>query len=249
MAPAGPMTRWAAVALTATTLACDAFAPAGTAVRRPPTARFDTTAYDAGSVRQGTPVTYTFTLHNGGDRDLTLDTLRAGCACSAQSLPGRVVPPGGSATIGVRCETGGDRGPTTRTVTVYTNDPAQTVTTLTLTAEVSDGLAAQPRELYVGRVRRGQRVAREVRLLADTPTRLGEVAADGPGPVVEPRVLRGDPVGTTAAIGIAIRGDAPLGAFREPITVRTGHADGPALEVPVVGVVEEGAPPGDEATR
>ena len=70
------------------------------------------------------------------------------------------------AAIDATFDTAHDSGHKTRTITVYSNDPAQPVTNLSLAGEIDAEVAADPPALYVGHLQRGQAARNEVRLLS-----------------------------------------------------------------------------------
>jgi hypothetical protein len=148
----------------------------------------------------------------------------------------RVLHPDDDGTIVVRLDTSRDFGRKTRTITVYSNDPAQPVTTLNLVGEVEAELAADPPALYVGHVQPNQVAQNDVRLLKREGVAAGNVEVSGK---VVDASLRTTPTG--ARLRIAIKPDAPPGRFRDTVTVRTNSTRQPALTIPVVGVVDTAA--------
>ncbi len=210
---------------------------------RPPQVAVATTAYDAGTVTQGTRVAHAFAVRNTGGLDLTIDNIRAACDCTATLVGPHTIPPGGTAAIEATCDTAGSFGPLSRTVTVYANDPAQPVTTLTLAAHVDAALAADPPALYVGRQPRGARVPFDVRLVFGTPTDGSSVAVDTDGRSITVAGPTTAPDGTQR-LRVAIRPDAPDGPFTDTITVRAPGNRPTPLTIPVVGIVDPHVPPG-----
>jgi hypothetical protein len=207
----------------------------------PPRIVYDTTTHDFGHAGQGTAVRHVFALQNAGGRDLRIDRVRAGCGCTAEAAT-LVVAPAGAGAIEVTCATKDDFGSTTRTVAVYSNDPAQPVSTLTLRGEIDADVAADPPQLYIGRIRRGQTAPNAVRVAIATATTV--VALIEPsGAVVEPVIEPAAPGGLERRVRVGIKSDAPLGRFTETVAVRTSSAQRPLLAVPVTGIVEEEASP------
>ena len=199
----------------------------------PPKLVFQGTTHDFGRPTQGTKVMHTYAFHNAGGLDLTIDNIRAACDCTVAALSRRVIPPGGEGSIEATLDTSHDIGRQTRTITVYSNDPAQPVTTLSLVGDITAEAAADPPALYVGHVHRGQVASNEVRLLA------GDSVAVGPpeshGTVVDASLRT---AATGPRIRVAIKPNAPPGRFKDTVTVRTSSARQPLLTIPVVGVVD-----------
>jgi len=228
-----------AVALV-TALFAAACNPTSPAPQRPPRIVFQETARDFGHAKQGTTVTQVYTFRNAGGLDLAIDNTRPSCQCTAVITSPRVVPPGGEGTIQATLDTSDDFGPTTRTITVYSNDPAQPVTTLTLSGHVDAEVAADPPQLYVGHVSRGQAAPNEVRLL-------GAVATGADAPIeTSGNVLTASVHDATSGTGerlhVTIKSSAPLGRFAEKVSVRTGSRRRPVLAISVTGIVDAEAP-------
>ena len=210
---------------------------------RPPQVAFATTVHDAGTVSQGTRVARTFAFRNSGGLDLSIDNVRTACDCTAGVVGPRVIPPDGTAAIEATCDTAHAFGPLSRTITVYTNDPGQPVTTLTLAAHVDAALAADPPALYVGRQPPGARVPFDVRLVFGAPTGGPPAAVDTDGRSI---TVAGPTIAPDGAqrLRVAIRPDAPDGPFTDTITVRANVNRPTPLTIPVVGIVDPRVPPG-----
>jgi len=202
----------------------------------PPKISFEETTHDFGRTAQGSPVTHAYVFRNAGGLDLTIDNVRASCACTVTAPSSRVLHPGDGGTITVSLDTSREVGRKTRTITVYSNDPGQPVTTLSLTGDVEADLAADPPALYVGHLQRNQVAQNEVRLLARPGVAVGSV--EGSGKVVDAS-LRTTPAG--ARLRITIKPDAPPGRFKDTVTVRTNSTRHPTLTIPVVGSVDAAA--------
>jgi hypothetical protein len=197
-----------------------------------PKITFESTAFDFGAVDQTTRVIHRFPFGNSGGLGLKLDNVRTSCGCTAAASTTAGVPPGASGSVDVTCDTANAFGPLTETVTVYSNDPTEPVSTLTLSGRVRADAAADPPRLYVGHLGRGQAAANDVRIV-------GEVAAAGPIETIGKSVaatLSDTPNGRRLQVGI--RNDAPLGAFTDTVTIPTGSARHPLLAIPVTGVVD-----------
>jgi hypothetical protein len=179
-------------------------------------------------------VTHRFDFRNNGGLDLTIDNVRASCTCNAVTAA-KVVPPGGTGGIDVSFDTTDQVGRKARTITVYSNDPGQPVTTLTLAGEVRAVVAADPPQLYVGHLRRGERARNDVRVIASTAATLGPLLTDGA--VISAAVENGEDA-QGIEVRVAIKPDAPRGPFRESIRLHTSDARRPVLVIPVTGTVD-----------
>ena len=197
-----------------------------------PKITFESTGYDFGAVDRATKVTHRFGFRNSGGLGLKLDNVRASCSCAATASTAAAIPPGASGAVEVTCDTANTFGPQNKTVTVYSNDPAQPVSTLTLSGRVRAEAAADPPRVYAGHLGRGQTALNDVRILGDVAS-AGRVETSGKS--VE-ATLDDTPKGRR--LRIAIKNDAPLGAFAEIATLPTGSPRHPLLAVPITGVVD-----------
>jgi hypothetical protein len=195
------------------------------------------TAFDAGRLRQGVRIEHVFVLRNTGGHDLRITRLRPSCDCSATIDTDAAIAPGSTAEITAACDTSGSFGHIVRTVSVFTNDPVTTAVRLELSAEVDFDVAANPRQLYVGRVRAGDEVRTQGRIVFGGGAQITAIESSG---LVSARLVE------TAGAGphperrfqVRISDQAPPGSFTNEITIRTTSPTTPVLTVPVVGIVE-----------
>jgi hypothetical protein len=212
--------------------------------QQPPRIVFLDPTHDFGHVSQGTAVTHAFVFRNVGGLDLTIENVRASCGCTAAVTSGRVIPPGGTASIETTYDTTRDFGRKTWSVTVYANDPSRPVTTLALVGQIDAEAAADPPQLYVGHLARGQTARNEVRLLAARSVTLGPIV--GTGKVVEASTHPARQDARDTRLAVAIKPNAPAGRFNELISVRTSSPRQPIMTIPVIGIVDSEAPaPGE----
>ncbi len=198
----------------------------------------DRPLHDFGSVERGTPVEHVFTVRNGGDEPLRIEHVKGTCACSVGTAAGTTLAPGDFAYVPVRLDTGKLAGRTAKTVTVLSDDPAMPSHPLTLTGSVETDLVLSPSALYVGHVRRGETVRREVRIApgrADARYLVSMVESGTPA--VRARL---EPAAEAGAQTLVVEIDASLesGRFDDVVRLRTTSAQQPWIELPVFGVIE-----------
>jgi hypothetical protein len=178
------------------------------------------------------PVEHIFNFVNQGGVPLTIMELRAGCDSEATLVGGTEIAPGDGGGVRLRFDTTAAHGAQRRTVTVYSNDPAQRAIVLGLDGDVALDVAAEPPEVYLGTVPPGTTVLREVALLSGDGARFAAPATDAPQ--VTTQVIE-TPAGARLVIGTAP--DAPLGPFTATIRVPTTSAMRPVLRIDVAGTV------------
>ena len=194
--------------------------------------------FDFGAVERGAEVMHVFGLPNQGGAELRVDHVKTSCGCTVAVLSDQIVPPGKEARVAVTLDTARLAGRTTKTVSVYTNDPAAPVVGLSLTGQVNTDLVVTPTPLYLGRVRRGEAVRRDVLV---TPGREGAAYAvdriDPPSHALRAR-LEPRPDGPGQRLVVELDRDVPLGHFNETLTLHTTSPTQPVLTLPVLANVE-----------
>lgn len=97
----------------------------GVAAWAGPTIAVDSDTYEFGSVVEGYSVTHTFTLQNAGDEELVISRIRVSCGCTATRLATDHLAPGESVEFTVSVNTTGFSGLISKSIYVYSNDPAR----------------------------------------------------------------------------------------------------------------------------
>ncbi len=104
--------------------------------------------YNYGTVLDGYAVTHTFVLENAGDETLEITGVRTSCGCTTTALSTNAIAPGESVELEVVFHTSGYGGRTaSKTVNVYSNDPAMPILVLQITGQVA---ASEPHLIAVG---------------------------------------------------------------------------------------------------
>jgi len=91
-----------------------------------------------GSVKAGTPLTYSFQIKNEGKADLEIKSVSPSCGCTTSKFD-KVIGPGKVGTVTLAVEkTESYKGEITKTASVTTNDPNHQTFTLTLRATFAE---------------------------------------------------------------------------------------------------------------
>ena len=192
---------------------------------------------DFGTVEQGTPVTHVFQLENTGDAALRISNVKSSCGCTAAVVSDHDVQPGGEARVLATLDTSRAAGRTTKVLSVYSDDPQVPVAALTLTGVVLADLTLTPNPVYLGRIRRGETVTREVVIRPGRPLGKDTVrAVTGELSGLQTR-LDAAPDGTQR-LTIGLGSDVPLGRFTRELRLETTSARQPVIVLPVVGSIE-----------
>jgi len=198
----------------------------------------DQPIYDFGSVEQGTPVEHVFAVRNGGDAPLRIERVEGTCACTVGTTAGVALAPGDFTYVSVHLDTSRLSGRTVKTMWVHTDDPLRPAHPLTLTGAVATDFVLSPPAVYLGRVRSGETVRREIRILR------GRDDVDARAQTVETGTAavraRLEPVSDGDAQTVVVEVDGAIGAgrFDDVVRLRTTSSRQPWLEVPIFGVVE-----------
>jgi hypothetical protein len=193
--------------------------------------------FEFGAVERGIDVVHAFRLRNEGDATLHVHHVKGSCGCTVAAVSPRDLPPGAEGWITLRLDTARLAGRTTKAVTVYTDDPQLPIARLTLSGEVRADVVVMPHPLYLGRVRRGEAVRREVEIMSGRPagTHVAtRVEADHPALRLE--LAPADPAGQRLAV--ALDPEVPLGRFDAHVTIHTTSPREPRIDLPVFGSIE-----------
>jgi hypothetical protein len=194
--------------------------------------------HDFGTVEEGATVEHVFRLRNDGTDWLRVDQVKGTCGCTVGAAAGTLVAPGQETTVLVTLDTRRLAGRTTKTVTVYTNDPVSPRLGLTVTGEVLTDLVIAPQPLYLGRLRRGERVRREVRVIPGRPGGTAQVVmVEQAPPSLRVLIEPGDVPGEQKLV-VDVVGDLPVGRFNDELVLRTTSASRPVVTLPVMANVQ-----------
>ncbi|MGH7965064.1 MAG: DUF1573 domain-containing protein, partial [Candidatus Binatia bacterium] len=200
---------------------------------------FPEPVYDFGTVEQGEQITHLFRFINQGEQDLRIADVKTSCGCTAAIISANVIPPGQEGTISATFETARFIGEKVKNVTVYSNDPLQSVTTLTLQGEITVEIAPEPAQLYLGRPHRSEEVTQTVEVLYDAgkPISITKVENTHPAVRVQTEDLeKGNKKGKK--LTVTLKKGAAIGRLNDQITVTTTSQKIPTLTIPVFGSIE-----------
>ncbi|MDA3891760.1 MAG: DUF1573 domain-containing protein [Salinivirgaceae bacterium] len=99
---------------------------------------FDSKIFDFETIKQGESVDHVFALKNEGKSDLIIRKTKASCGCTVVSPSKEVIKPGESAELKVRFNSAGKRNKQNKSITVITNDPAESQVVLRVKGMVND---------------------------------------------------------------------------------------------------------------
>lgn len=174
---------------------------------------------DLGPVVEGEKVPISWRLENHGQTDLKIERTTAGCGCTVlkSEEARRIIPPGGSLELRAEFDSTRRRGRQIKTVTVYSNDPAEPKLKLQFRADVEVLYEITPGSLVnLRRVQRGQTVEKTIDIVPGAGRRAVELRRMefipwAPLTFDSETLRKGEAVGQR--IRVTVGDDVPLGPF------------------------------------
>jgi hypothetical protein len=192
--------------------------------------------YDFGTVLEGQHVVHSFAIRNVGTKDLILSGVKTSCGCTVAAPSLNRVPPGGESQVAVTFDTHFQKGHRERTITVYTNDPANPNAEMTLQGEVKVEVEADPADVMFDKVHYGTEASREVTIsdLSQNPKgfSVGPVTNTNPNIKVAPEPRKDGKPG--AILKVTLLKSMPIGPFDDSINVVSNRKP---IDVHVSGIV------------
>jgi len=102
-----------------------------------PKLSFEKTVHDFGSIKQGDQVSTEFTFTNAGKSDLNIRETKASCGCTISNLEKSTLKPGETSSIKITFNSRGRRGIQQKSISVFSNDPANPTQRITIKAKVN----------------------------------------------------------------------------------------------------------------
>jgi hypothetical protein len=202
----------------------------------------DQPVFDFGAVEQGERVEHVFKVRNGGTAPLRVRHVKSTCACTVGAVVGRELATDDETWVSVQLDTRELAGPTTKTITLYTNDPVHPAAGLSLTGTVLADVVVEPRMIYLGKPVVGDAALRTAQIRPGRPEGTARVTGVRAPQFLEARVVDGDEVGRQR-LEVSLTPDAPPGHLHGDVVLETSGGEGPLITVPVFGIVRA-RPPG-----
>lgn len=141
-----------------------------------PAIDFAMTTFDFGEVYQGESVRHVFRFKNSGDETLEIDKVRSSCGCTAVLVSEKSISADGQGEIQANFDSTRFRGAISKTIYVYSNDPAKPIVNLYIKGKVLEVVAVEPSQVNFGRVDADQSLAAKVTLRnqAEEPMSFGK---------------------------------------------------------------------------
>jgi hypothetical protein len=112
-----------------------------------PRIEFEELIHNFGSIGPGTKNICEFEFKNTGKSNLHIDRVTKTCGCTPFSLEKKDYAPGESGTLKISYHASKRPGSTSKRLTIYTNDPKNPKTTLTIKAKIVEKVSYQPERM------------------------------------------------------------------------------------------------------
>jgi len=127
-----------------------------------PDMQFTSTQFDFGEVYQGETVPHVFEFVNAGQDPLVIDRVRSSCGCTAVLVSEKNLAPGAKGQVQANFDSARFRNTVSKTIYVYSNDPAKPVVQLKIKGEVLEVVAVEPAQVNFGSVAGDQTLVSKV---------------------------------------------------------------------------------------
>jgi hypothetical protein len=191
--------------------------------------------YDFGTVLNGAQVKHVFKLKSVGTAPLIIGGVQTSCGCTVAKPTRSIVQPGDETDIAALFDTRTDRGPSSRIITVFTNDPKHEQLQLTMKGDVKVQVDASPSPVAFDKVKHGAEESRQVLItdaMNDKNFSVGPITNSNPNLKVTERP-RGDGK-SGAALTITLLKTMPAGPFSDTVKVANSRVP---IEIVVFGTV------------
>jgi hypothetical protein len=138
--------------------------------------------FDFGEVLQGQKVRHSFIFSNGGDEPLLIEKVKSSCGCTAALVSTKTLAPGENGEVQANFDSTRFHGAVTKTVSLYSNDPAQPITKLYVKGKIKVPLSIMPAKINLGQVMAGTLATTTLTLQnqGDVAIRLDKVQTSSP---------------------------------------------------------------------
>lgn len=221
-------------------IAKDAGAAFPTPKAEGPDLRFDSYAWDFGSVFQSEPKEYTFKCRNVGNSDLVISKVDTSCSDCVVPVDGpQTIPPGGEGEIKALLLTANQKRGVAKNLYVFSNDPISPVVQLDVTGYVRpDQLVMSPQTVNFANSRRAEIVNREI-YIPSTPENTVEVASvSSDSPYITAALSSStDKNRPGYLITATLKPGAPIGELKGNITILSDYPKQPKAELPFIATI------------
>jgi hypothetical protein len=200
--------------------------------------------FDAGEIAKGEKLTHDFVLRNDGTTTLEVTDVRPSCGCTVASYDKQIAP-GASGKIHTVLDTVQLTGPSSKGLSVFTNDPAAPEIQLTIHLKVVPYIDVKPGYARFNVVRGMSETAKIVETLYGLDNQMTAITGvDSPYPFLSAtyrEAQEGERLPEIKAkqwrLEVVMSADAPVGPIAGNMVVHTNHPKQPMVIIPITGFV------------
>jgi hypothetical protein len=205
--------------------------------------------HDFGTIEPDQVVDYTFTVTNTGDAKLKIEGLRTSCGCLVVEPSSLEIAPEATAELVAELNAQHYGGPSPNiSAYVYTNDPSQKLTVLTVSAQIMPEFVVEPQTIDFGTVAKGAGSSRTVHLRQSwrEPVEITKLETSSEAlAAFYSEVPQSDERGADAPkkdyeVEVRLSPDAPGGNLVGYVTLSTNVKRVPMVRIPVRAFVRGG---------
>jgi hypothetical protein len=203
-----------------------------------PRIRFAEPEHDFGRVLVGSVLKHDFAFTNIGDQPLIVSDVLRTCGCTSAGTWTRLVQPGQGGTIPIEFHSGAFNGPTTKSVTVVSNDTNQPSVVLTVKSIVWHPIEVTPASAsFAGDLSSASNFSKTIRILNKEPEPLLLTALHTSRPAIAAEIKTNEP-GKEYQVVVSLVPPLGTGNVFGNVTMQTSLTNMPVLTVPVYALAQ-----------
>ncbi len=195
--------------------------------------------YDFGTVSEGTIIQHEFKIENSGNGDLLIQNVAPACGCTTGKVEPELIVPKAKGKLSVKFDTTGFIGNKVKTIKLYSNDPLQSSSLLTLKGSIQADVEVEPRRIFLGQLDLDGKIAEQkslkvtIKVADNSKTRLGAIKLRSS--VITVTELESQP--KLKVLELALAKDAPKGEVRDRLVVALENTSRSAINIPIFASV------------
>jgi len=203
---------------------------------------FPDRSHDFGTVARGSKVHHSFRLVNSTNQDIHIAAWRTKCGCTEVTVGARDIPPGTQTTVNAVIDTTKFTGYKASGLTLVIDRPQFVEVDLNLTCFIRGDLTLTPGQVDFGVANRSASpsVSLNLSYVGGQPDwAITEMKTISDHVVAELREVGRSPGGSVSyALTATLKPSAPVGFFKDEITLKTNDRSGPTIPVSVSAIVQ-----------
>jgi len=197
---------------------------------------FEELVYDFGEVSEGEQVTHIYKFKNEGNSTLKINNVRTSCGCTAALVTEDTLEPTKKGEIKVTFNTKRRKGNQSKRITVRSNDPEQSVVSLTIKGVVKVEVDIYPDTIFFGQIKKNQGLIRDIKILPSSQKDFKVLSVTSSNPLITTELSdfqEGDKKGNK--LFVRLSKDFKPGRVRESIIIKTNNPKIPESRISISG--------------